>query len=101
MRRLVTLLASLSFAAGLTAAQTAYACDCGAHGDDPAAMGECPHAKDGKAKCEEGKDCKCAKDCACSKESKDCKCAQDGKDCKCGPECKCHSGGECAEPKKK
>jgi hypothetical protein len=114
MRRLVTLLSSMCLAAGLLAAQTAYACDCGAQTSDPgAATSECPHAKDGKAKCtEEGKDCPCAqgaKDCKCDKAGKDCPCAKEGKDCKCekaGKDCPCKKGdkrtdaAKPAEPKK-
>ena len=76
MRRLAILLTALCCAAGLLTAQAAWACDCGMQGD-PATAGECPHSKDGKAKCtDEGKGCGCGKDCKCGKDAKDCKCAK-------------------------
>lgn len=108
MTRMTVLLSAAAFVAVLAYAQPARACHCNKDGAPADAKGECPHAKAGTAKCEEGAK---AGDCKCGKAGADCQC---GGDCKCGEgecscmkdgakkadsakagECGCKSGGEC------
>ncbi|MGC4116099.1 MAG: hypothetical protein QM765_16265 [Myxococcales bacterium] len=110
MKQLTIALSAFAFVAVLAIAQPAHACHCNKDGAAGDAKGECPHAKDGKAKCEEhakaggdcacksGGECKCGKECKCGEAKAaggECKCGKAGSDCKCGGDCKCGEG-ECS-----